>query len=89
MTPFENSKGSRLLIMDSMMPEMGEVPLTVMQLNTAMDLQMMAALNAKERTRADWEALLRAADQRLRIANVRQPIGSADAIIEVVLDPHL
>jgi 6-hydroxytryprostatin B O-methyltransferase len=89
MTPFENRKGSRLLIMDSMIPEMGEVPLTVMQLNTEMDLQMMAALSAKERTRADWEALLRAADQRLRISNVRQPIGSADAVIEVVLDPHL
>ena len=86
MTPFENNKGSRLLIMDSMMPEMGEVPLTVMQLNTAMDLQMMAALSAKERTRADWKALLRAADQRLRIVNVKQPIGSADAVIEVVLD---
>lgn len=88
MTPFENNNGSRLIIMDSVMPEMGEVPLTVMQLNTAMDLQMMAALSAKERTRADWEALLRAADQRLRIVNVRQPIGSADAVIEVVLDPH-
>ena len=72
--------------MDGVMPEMGEVPLTIMQLNTAMDLQMMAALVAKERTRADWEALLRAADQRFRIINVGQPIGSADAVIEVVLD---
>lgn len=86
MTPFENNRGSRLLIMDSVMPEMGEVPLTIMKLNTAMDLQMMAALSAKERTRADWEALLRAADQRLRIVNIRQPRGSADAVIEVVLD---
>jgi hypothetical protein len=86
MTPFENSKGSRILIMDSLMPGMGEVPLTAMQLNTAMDLQMMAALGAKERTRAGWEALLRAADQRLRIVNVKQPMGSADAFIEVILD---
>ena len=85
MTPFQNNRGSRLLIMDSVMPEMGEVPFTIMQLNTAMDLQMMAALSAKERMRADWEALLRAADQRFRIVNIRQPIGSADAIIEVVL----
>jgi 6-hydroxytryprostatin B O-methyltransferase len=53
MITFEDDKGSRLLIMDSVMPEMGEVPLAVMQLNTAMDLQMMAALSAKERTRAD------------------------------------
>jgi hypothetical protein len=89
MTTFEDNKGSRLLIMDSVMPEMGEVPLTVMQLNTSMDLQMMVALSAKERTKADWEALLRTADQRLRIVSVRQPTGSADAVIEVVLDPHL
>ena len=61
----------------------------MMQLNNAMDLQMMALLSAKERTRADWEALLRTADQRLRIANARQPASCADAVIEVVLDPHL
>lgn len=86
MTPFKNNRGSRLLIMDSVMPEMGQVPLTIMQLNTAMDLQMMAALSAKERTMADWEALLKAADHRLRIVNIIQPIGSADAVIEVVLN---
>ena len=74
--------------MDSVMPEMGEVPLSMMQLNTAMDLQMMAALSARERTKADWEALLRAADQRLQIVNIRQPIGSADSIIEIVLNLH-
>jgi hypothetical protein len=50
---------------------------------------MMAALSAKELTRADLEALLRTPDQRLRIVNVRQPTGCADAVIEVVLDPHL
>jgi hypothetical protein len=58
--------------------------LAVMQLNNAMDLQMMALLSAKERTRADWEALLRTADQRLRIANARQPASCAEAVIEVV-----
>jgi hypothetical protein len=75
MTPFENGKGSRLLIMDAIMPEIGEVPLTSMQLNTAMDIQMMAVMSAKERSRADWKALLLAADPRLRIANIKQPVG--------------
>jgi hypothetical protein len=32
MTTFEDNEGSRLLIMESVMPEMGEVPLAVMQL---------------------------------------------------------
>jgi hypothetical protein len=30
-TTFEDNEGSRLLIMESVMPEMGEVPLVVMQ----------------------------------------------------------
>ena len=36
-TPLQNNRGSRLLIMDSVMPEMGKVPLTIMQFNTAND----------------------------------------------------
>jgi 6-hydroxytryprostatin B O-methyltransferase len=32
MATFEDNEGSRLLIMESVMPEMGEVPLAVMQL---------------------------------------------------------
>jgi 6-hydroxytryprostatin B O-methyltransferase len=86
MVPFKNGKGSRILIMDSVMPEVGEVPMSVFQLNTSMDLQMMCALNAKERTRRDWEALVKRTDHRLRIVDVRVPKGSADGIIEVVLD---
>jgi 6-hydroxytryprostatin B O-methyltransferase len=88
MTPWANRKGegSRLIIVDSVMPEIGELPGSLMRLNTAMDLQMMATLNAKERTRKDWEKLLKEADSRFRVVELRKSFGAADSALEVVLD---
>jgi 6-hydroxytryprostatin B O-methyltransferase len=75
---------SRIIAMDGVMPEPGTVPIPIMKLNTSMDLQMMTALNAKERTRKDWEGLFRLADKRLQIVAFRQPEGGMASMIEVV-----
>ena len=48
------AKGSRIIVMDGVMPEIGEASNFVLRMNTAMDQQMMAALNAKERRKEDW-----------------------------------
>lgn len=47
---------------------------------------MMAGFNGKERSKGGWEALLAAADERLRIVNITRPEGAHDAVIEVVFD---
>ena len=70
--------------MDGVMPELGTVPLPIMKLNTCIDLQMMAALNSKERTKEDWERLIGLADKRLQIAAFRQPEGGAATVMEIV-----
>jgi hypothetical protein len=57
----------------------------VFQLNTAMDLQMVCGANAKERTRRDWEELLKSEDHRLKIVAVKLR-GGVDAVIEVASD---
>ena len=79
--------GSRLLIMDTVLPKPGSVPVSVERIVRVRDLTMMQAFNSKERDLDDWNTLLVAADQRLQLANVVQPSGSDMSILEVVLGP--
>lgn len=53
--------------------------------HSAMNLQMITLLNAKERTLRDWTELFLKADPRLVISTVSKPTGSQTSIIEVVL----
>ena len=76
---------SRLLIMDSVLPEPGSVPLSVERVVRVRDLTMMQAFNSKERGLQDWKRLLDAADRRLRLVSVVQPPGSDMSVLEVVL----
>ena len=46
----------------------------------------MQTFNAKERELEDWNALLKAVDERLRLKNVVQPFGSSMSVLEVVRD---
>jgi 6-hydroxytryprostatin B O-methyltransferase len=79
-------KGSRIIVMDGVMPEVGEISNFVLRMNTSMDLQMMAAFNAKERRKEDWTKLFHEADKRLTVKGFQQPPGSALSLIEVVLE---
>lgn len=79
-------RGSRIIVMDALMPELGETSNFVLRMNTSMDLQMMAVFNAKERTKGDWIELFRQADERLIVKEIRQPRGSILSLIEVVLE---
>lgn len=79
-------KGSRIIIMDGVMPEPNVLPKSEERIMRIMDLEMMTTFNAKERERADWEALFNAADARLKLKGVVRPEGSAQSVMEVVFE---
>lgn len=75
--------GSRVVVMDGVMPEANVLPKSEERIMRIMDLEMMTTFNAKERERADWEALFAAADRRLKLEKVIRPVASAQSIMEV------
>ena len=76
--------GTPLIISDRVLPRLGDgVPLHEERGMRQMDMMMMVGLGAKERTEAEWEALFRAADERLVVKRVHAQ--GASGILEVVL----
>ncbi|KAK4184776.1 O-methyltransferase-domain-containing protein [Podospora australis] len=82
-----DSKKSRLLIMDTVLPSPGSVPASVERIVRARDLTMIQAFNSSERDLDDWKRLLSGTDTRLHLVGVNQPFGSAMSVLEVVLGP--
>lgn len=76
---------SRLLIMDTVLPVPGSVPVSVERIMRVRDMTMMEIFNSKERELEDWRFLLAAADNRLKLVNVVQPFGSDMSVLEVEL----
>lgn len=76
---------SRLLIMDTVLPKPGSVPVSVERIARARDLTMLQAFNSKERHLDDWKELLEATDSGIELVSVTQPFGSAMSVIEVRL----
>jgi 6-hydroxytryprostatin B O-methyltransferase len=75
---------TKLLINDAVKPEPGtEHPLREKQIRNV-DVIMMAMFNGLERTREDWEELVRKVGMGLRIAAIKKPEGSGLGFIEVV-----
>ncbi|KAI0099267.1 sterigmatocystin 8-O-methyltransferase [Nemania sp. FL0031] len=83
--PAMEKPGSRLLIMDSVLPHPGTVPVSLERIIRVRDLTMMQSFNSKERSLDDWQRLLDSAKGNLRLVNVSQPFGSAMSILEVSL----
>lgn len=76
-------RGARVVVVDLVQPPPASTPVWKERLGTALDLQMMGALNSKERTREDWTELFRRADSRLSVTGFVTPPGAALAVIEV------
>lgn len=76
---------SRLLIMDTVLPKPGSVPISVERIARARDLTMLQAFNSKERHLEDWEELISSAGGGAQLAAVVQPFGSAMSVMEVKL----
>lgn len=74
---------SRLLIMDTVLPKPGSVPVTVERIARARDLTMLQAFNSKERHLEDWQELISTASSSAELVAVVQPFGSAMSVMEV------
>lgn len=78
--------GSKLLVMDAVLPEPGTMPKTEERQVRLMDLEMMTNFNSKERDIEDWQDLFTRADPRLKIRQVNKPPGSVNSIIEASIE---
>jgi hypothetical protein len=77
--------GTPVLISDRVLPCLGDgTPLHEERAMRRQDIMMLVGLGAKERTRAEWEALFRAADERLVLKQVHGQ--GQTALLEVVLN---
>lgn len=76
-------KGSRIVIMDMVLPKPGTDSQTFEAALRQKDLMMRQVLNAREREVEDWHALIRKVDEKLHIVAIRRPEGSQHSIIEI------
>lgn len=77
-------EGSRIVIMDMVLPTPGTTSQTLEAALRQKDLMMRQVLNAKEREVEDWHALIHRVDERLEIVAIRRPEGSQHSIIEIM-----
>ena len=77
---------SRILLLERVVAEFGEVSNAEMQIARSADLLMLSLFNAKERTKDDWEVLVESADERLIVKNiVSSSAGGSKSLIEIGL----
>ncbi|KAF2484753.1 O-methyltransferase-domain-containing protein [Neohortaea acidophila] len=77
--------GQKLIIVDVVMPPPGSVNAHIETQLRRSDMEMMVQFNALEREAADWEALIKMADERLEVTSISKPPGSHNSIVEVVV----
>lgn len=77
--------GSRMLIMDTVLPEPQSGSLTQEAIQRSSNLGMQQMFNSQERTLAEWEILLREVDAQFSIVDVTTPFESTLSLIEVKL----
>lgn len=70
------SEDSILLIMDTVLPDPGQVLATKERVLRSRDLTMMQTFNAKERSLDDWKDILTGDTYNLQLKDVNQPTGS-------------
>ncbi|KAI1139191.1 S-adenosyl-L-methionine-dependent methyltransferase [Hypoxylon sp. FL0543] len=77
--------GARILINDICMDfSKGGLSSIIRQAQCSHDIFVKMGLNAKERTKEDWMALLSTADERFEITSIVTPPQSVHSILEVV-----
>lgn len=78
------SSGSRLIIMDSVLPRSGSIPSAQERMLRVRDMTMLEAFNSFERDEEDWRRLLVTADRGLTLRDIKEPKGSTLSLLEVV-----
>jgi hypothetical protein len=80
----EANRNSTLLINESVLPARGgEVATHQHRWMAQLDIVMMILLNSKQRTEADWRALVKEADERLDVVAVDKENGGAMGLVQV------
>ncbi|KAI1085095.1 putative O-methyltransferase [Whalleya microplaca] len=74
--------GSRVLVMDFVMPPPCTIPNSTERKLRALDIMKLEAGNLKERSIDEWKFVFVAADTRFVFKELRQPLGSGFGIIE-------
>ena len=81
------ASGSRLIVMDSVLPRPGSMPSAQERMLRARDMTMLEAFNSLERDEEDWKRLLATADRGLTLRGIQTPTGSALALLDIVYAP--
>ena len=81
------SSGSRLIIMDSVLPRPGSMPSAQERMLRARDMTMLEAFNSLERDEEDWRRLLATANRGLTLRGIQERTGSALSLLDVVYVP--
>ncbi|KAL2825755.1 O-methyltransferase-domain-containing protein [Aspergillus cavernicola] len=76
-------RGAKVVLNERVVPGFHQVHYLVERDAREFDMHMLGFQNARERTRDDWEGLLKEADGRFKLTAVRQPAGSFLAVVEV------
>jgi hypothetical protein len=76
--------GSRILIMDAVVPPLGTLPNPIEREIRFMDNMMLALFNAGDRTSERWEGLLKMSDARFDYRGIKTIDGSTLSLIEAV-----
>ncbi|KAK8133248.1 S-adenosyl-L-methionine-dependent methyltransferase [Apiospora kogelbergensis] len=82
-------KGAKLLLNESLLPEApgSSLPLWRERDLRTMDLGLIATMNGRERTLAEWKAMVAEADPRFKFQKVTETTGSMLAMLEWVWEP--
>jgi 6-hydroxytryprostatin B O-methyltransferase len=77
---------SRIIVMEGVFPDPGTAPVYVTKIMSSLDMQMLTAINSKERTAHEWAELCRRVDEKLVIKSINEIPGIAFGLIEIVLE---
>ncbi|KAF5724003.1 sterigmatocystin 7-O-methyltransferase precursor [Fusarium mundagurra] len=78
-------RGTPLLINEEVLPELNEVSKYREHLSRQCDMCMFVAAGSKERTRGDFEKLLKEADSRFKVVKVHRNSASTMGLVEAYL----
>lgn len=78
------SEGSKLIIMDTVLPRAGSMPSAQERMLRARDMTMLEAFNSLERDAEDWKQVLATVDRNLKLRSIHTPKGSNLSLLEVI-----
>ncbi|KAM3429292.1 hypothetical protein NHJ13734_008232 [Beauveria thailandica] len=73
--------GARIIVMDTVLPDPGSIPVSKERLLRVRDLTMMQVFNSQERHLEDWMAIVGKISPRLTVQQVIQSAGSVLSLI--------